>query len=245
MTNEKMLEIKNVQKNFGGIKALQGVSFTVPKEQITALIGPNGAGKTTLLDILSGLIEADRGKIVIADQDLIKMHPHEIANLGVSRTFQQARLFENLSIQDHLTMIENSDDTRLFRNLFQTQKVKNYNHDLREFGIEKDPDTLVSDLSYGQRKLLQLLMAVKKSHKILLLDEPVAGVNSVIQERIEGLLLELKKQGETIMIIDHDIEFVKKLADKVVVLDEGKVLLEGRPDKVLKDKRVLRAYLGE
>jgi len=242
-----MLKIEYLKKSFGGIVALNNSNFVIAKNKVTALIGPNGAGKSTLFDIICGLTKPDDGRIIFNDQNITKLDTYKIANLGISRTFQQVRLFKNLTIRDHLVMSENNEDTKLFQNFFKLKNRddNNYQKILEEFGIKKDPKTLVSDLSYGQRKLLQIAMALNRPHKLLLLDEPVAGVNSVIQTEIENLLLKLKNQGETILLIDHDMNFVKKLSDWVIALDAGQIIVEGTPIQVLNDKRVLEAYLGE
>ncbi len=144
-------------------------------------------------------------------------------------------------------MVEDNDDVKLLKNLFQksTPDRKKYEKLLAEFGIERELDAEVSGLSYGQRKLLNIAMALQKDHSLLMLDEPVAGGNHVVQKRIEELLVDLKNQGETILLIDHDMEFIRGLADHIVVLDAGVVLVEGKPDEVLDDPRVLEAYLGE
>lgn len=222
-----MLTVQKVSKNFGGIKALWECSFEIGRGEITALIGPNGAGKTTLLDVVSGLLPPDGGAILLGQTNLVNLRPDQIAKAGVGRTFQQVRLFRNLTILDHLVIAETGE------------------LELKVYGLDKPLDTLVSDLSYGQRKLLQLAIAVAKPHQLLLLDEPVAGVNKVVSAKIEAMLLGLKKQGETILLIDHDMEFIKRIADKIVVMDAGKVLVEGEPEEALKDNRVLEAYLGE
>lgn len=242
-----MLTVNNVHKSFGGVKALDGCSFKIEENQITALIGPNGAGKTTLFDIVSGLLSADQGEILLAGKCISNLRPDEIANLGIARTFQQVRLFKNLTILDHLLMAQDNQDMKLLTNLINgnhidRQKYKAY---IASFGIEKKLETKVSDLSYGQRKLLNMAIAFLKMHKILLLDEPVAGVNKVLQKQIEKILLKFKEEKKTILIIEHDMEFVKKLADRVIVLDQGKVLAEGKPNEVLKLPKVLEAYLGE
>ncbi|MBT3539367.1 ABC transporter ATP-binding protein [Candidatus Parcubacteria bacterium] len=242
-----MLEIKNIKKSFGGVKAIKGSDFIIEKNKVTALIGPNGAGKTTLFDIIAGLTRPDEGHIIFEEKDITKKEPHKIANLGISRTFQQVRLFKNLTILDHLQMVEDNKDMGLLKNIFTNKKRsdKKYEQVLENFGIKRTLDTYISDLSYGQRKLLQIAMTLEKSHKLLMLDEPVAGVNKVIQSDIENLLLKLKEENETILLIDHDMEFVRKLADHVIALDAGVVICEGTPDKVLKNKKVLEAYLGE
>lgn len=242
-----MLEIKHVTKRFGGVTALDRCTVTIPRHQITALIGPNGAGKTTLFDVMSGLLKPDAGSIVLDGVEVSHRPAHALAAMGIGRTWQQVRLFKNLSILDHLQMSRSSTDTRLLRSLFLLgngpQEV--YQEQIQKFGIDRPVQTLVSELSYGQRKLLQLAMVFLKPHTLLLLDEPVAGVNKVIQQQIESFLLKLKGTGETIVIVEHDIDFVRRLADYVVVLDAGAVLLQGQPEAVLSDKRVLEAYLGE
>lgn len=242
-----MLTIQNITKSFGGVQAIKGSNFTIEKNKVTALIGPNGAGKTTLFNVINGLLRPDTGSIVFEGVDITKKQTFRIANTGISRTFQQVRLFHYLTILEHLQMAVDNRDTNMLGNIVRGTKVDRakFQNILDTFGIERELDTPVSDLSYGQRKLLNIAMALTKPHELLMLDEPVAGVNAVIQEQIEQLLLELKKKGETMLIIDHDMQFVRKLADHVIVLDAGVVLLEGAPEIVLKDKRVLEAYLGE
>jgi len=229
-----MLEIKNITKRFGGVRALNKCSFAVPEGKITALVGPNGAGKTTLFDVISGLVKPDEGEVILGEREsLVGLQPHEIAQRGVARTWQQVRLFTYLTILDHLQLAESGEDTK-----------HSYAQVLEQFGIDKPLDTVVTELSYGQRKLLQLAMVYVRPHQLLLLDEPVAGVNAVVQQRIEALLMNWKKSTNTIVIVEHDIEFVRRLADYVVVMDQGRVLAEGEPEVALQDARVAEAYLG-
>lgn len=241
-----MLQVSNIHKRFGGVHAIQGSTFTIEQGKITALIGPNGAGKTTLFNIMTGNIQADEGTVTFQEKDITNKRPDIIANLGISRTFQQVRLFHYLSILDHLRMIKDNDDTSFWKSLIRRSKpdVAAYQKKITDFGIERDVTAHVSDLSYGQRKLLDLMMALDKPHDILMLDEPVAGVNALVQEQIESLLLSLKEKQETMIIIDHDMQFIRRLADHVIVLDAGKVIIEGTPDEVLNDPKVLEAYLG-
>lgn len=241
-----MLELSGVTKRFGGVEALKEVGFVVPTGQVTAIVGPNGAGKTTLFDIIGGLIRPDIGEIKFNGVTITHKQPHEIARLGISRTFQQVRLFKFLSIADNLIMAEGHDDEKLISNIIHHKKIDfiKYKEICSTFGITKDPLTLVSDLSYGQRKLLNMAMAFNQLHKLLMLDEPVAGVNTVTQEKIESLLLRMKENKETILLIDHDMEFVRRMADRVVFLDAGQVLCEGTPSEVLSNQAVAEAYLG-
>ncbi len=242
-----MLKVENITKSFGGVQAIKGSNFVIKKNKVTALIGPNGAGKTTLFDIIAGFVKPDNGSIIFENKDITKLPPHRRTNLGISRTFQQVRLFRYLTIEDHLSMTENNDDQKIFKNLFFKNKknTKKHNTILKKFGIEHSINTEVSELSYGQRKLLELAMSLEKPHSLLMLDEPVAGVNKILQEHIENSLIEKKQAGETMLIIDHDMSFIRRLADHVIVLDAGEVLMEGSPEEVLNNKKVLEAYLGE
>lgn len=242
-----MLQIENITKSFGGVVAIKGSDFIVAPHQTTALIGPNGAGKTTLFDIIGGFVPPDSGRVILEGAELNGLLPHERAKRGISRTFQQVRLFRYLTILDHLIMAEGDTDTKFWRNVFKRPRLEKQKYEalLAQFGIERTLDTAISDLSYGQRKLLQIAMALRQPHKLLMLDEPVAGVNNVVQERIENLLLELKAKGETILLIDHDMNFVRRLSDHVIALDAGVVIATGTPDEVLSNPLVLEAYLGD
>ncbi len=248
-----MLSINNITKTFGGVTALNKCTTHVEHNEIVAFVGPNGAGKTTLFDTIAGLLRPDSGNVTLSLDDtheLTKLRPEQIANLGISRTFQQVRLFPNLTIHDHLALATDDMDMKLCKQFIsrqtESERVNSKHKEILEkYGIERSPDALVSDLSYGQQKLLQIAMAVSRNHKILMLDEPIAGVNAVVQSRIEDLLRSFKKNGETIMLIEHDMEFIRNTADRVVVMDEGSVIVDGEPEKALSDKRVLEAYLGE
>jgi ABC-type branched-subunit amino acid transport system ATPase component len=244
-----MLEIKNLTKQFGGIKAVQDVSFDVADGSITALVGPNGAGKTTIFHLVSGVYRADSGSIQFEDQDLFSLPTWRRARLGISRTFQLSRLFKNLSIEDNLLLAIREDDDQLWKMFFRgtggDEGEKRRIHEMMDFvGLNKDPQTIVTDLSYGQQKLFDLARALLNSHCFLMLDEPVAGVNPVLRNRFKDLLKQLKSKGETILLIEHDMDFVRAVADNVIVMDQGRVLAQGNPEAVLKNENVLEAYLG-
>lgn len=242
-----ILEIKNLNKSFGGVKALDGATLDIPKGKIIAVIGPNGSGKTTLFNAISKLIKTDRGEVYLNKQKLNGREDYEVAKIGISRTFQDVRLFRNLTIKQHLEIAMSLDDEKLFRSL--TRKEVDKSVRIREIlnlvGLDKSVSTVAINLSYGQRKLLDLAVAIAKPHDLLMLDEPVAGVNPRLREEIKKILRKLNSEGETILVIEHDMNFVMDMADYIYVLDQGSVIAQGKPKEIQNNKKVLEAYLGE
>ena len=242
-----MLKINNVRKNFGGVRALDKCSLNVEKGKIIAIIGPNGSGKSTLFNVISKLIEIDKGNMLINNKKMADLKDFEVANNGISRTFQDVRLFSNLTIQDHIEIALSTKDESLLMSFF-TRKEKR-NKEVKEIlnlvYLNKSLDTYATDLSYGQRKLLDLAVAIAKPHEILLLDEPVAGVNPKLRMEIKNIIRELNKKGATILLIEHDMNFVMDLVDYIFVMDAGNVIAEGKPRNIQNNKKVLDAYLGE
>jgi branched-chain amino acid transport system ATP-binding protein/neutral amino acid transport system ATP-binding protein len=227
-----MLRIKDIVKNFGGIKAVNECTFDVEENTITSLIGPNGAGKTTLFNIISGLIKSDKGSIKLQKNDITNMQPYKIARLGISRTFQMTKVFRNMSIKDNLLLAKKTDEEEI-------KKI------LDSVYLHKPLDTIASELSYGQQRLLEIARALLMPHSLLMLDEPTAGVNPKIRQELKLILQNLKKEGKTVLLIEHDMDFVMGISDTVVVLNEGKVLKIGKPKEIVKDEKVLEAYLGK
>lgn len=227
-----MLELKNISKSFGGVKAVDRCSFEVEENTITSLIGPNGAGKTTAFNIVSGLTKPDSGKIKLLGKDITDMPAYKIAQTGISRTFQLTKVFRNMSIKDNLLIAKNTNEEEM-------KKV------IGSVYLHKPLGTIASELSYGQQRLLELARALLKPHFLLMLDEPTAGVNPKIRQELKSILRKLKKEGKTVLLIEHDMDFVMDISDTVIVLNEGKVLKIGKPKEITKDKRVLEAYLGK
>jgi branched-chain amino acid transport system ATP-binding protein len=251
---EHVLSVKGLTKHYGGIHALDACTLEIAPNQITAIIGPNGSGKTTLFDAITRIIPVDSGEIILNKKHITKAADYNVAKSGISRTFQQVRLFKNLTVKEHLEIALNIDDESLFKSvlskLFRKDIKKNvHNTKLIEetlalVGFDKPLHTYASNLSYGQRKLLDLAIAIIKPHQILLLDEPVAGVNPKLRQDIVHIINTLKERGETIVIIEHDMNFVMALADTVFVMEAGKIIAKGKPQEIQDNKRVLEAYLG-
>ncbi|HLC68826.1 MAG TPA: ABC transporter ATP-binding protein [Candidatus Bilamarchaeaceae archaeon] len=244
-----LMEVKRIRRYFGGIRALDSVSLSIPAGKLTALIGPNGAGKTTLFNVIAGLMEADSGEILLEGKSIAHLATEERARLGIARTFQSVRLFKNLTVEDHfaLALSQGDDDWGgMIENEKQQQEYRKQGKEIMQIlGLEKQLTDKAADLSYGQRKLMDLGMALVRDPKLLMLDEPVAGVNPGLRKKIQNILKKLKKYKRTILLVEHDMEFVMDVADRVIVMDAGKIIAEGNPSQIRSNPKVLEAYLGE
>ena len=233
-----VLEVRNVTKKFGGVCAVNDCSFNIEENKINGLIGPNGAGKTTLFNIITGFIKADEGRIFIFGDDITGFKQNEIVRKGIARTFQMPRNFKNLTVMENLVLSYNNNyfskkvDEKLVRKVVEN------------LGLTEHLDQQAGNLSHGQQRLLEIGRALVRPFKILLLDEPTAGVNPRIVRTIREILIELKKEGKTVLLIEHNMEFVSGLCDETIVMDHGRKFVAGKTDKVLKDPTVLKAYLG-
>lgn len=242
------LEIKNLNKHFQGVYAVVDLSFKINAGAITSIIGPNGAGKTTLTNLLSGIVSIDSGSVIVDGQEFSKIKPHLVRDQGITRTFQNVRLFEQMSVLDNLLVVLTQRNTleAIFEgSKKQEQYIKKADKILKQVGLEGKKGELASNLSYGQRKLLEIGRALAVDTKIILLDEPFAGLFPEMIKTIVDLLKGLREQGKAVVLIEHNMELIRELSDHVIVLDGGKLLAQGAPEEVLNNQKVIAAYLGE
>jgi branched-chain amino acid transport system ATP-binding protein len=248
-----MLNIVEVKKNFGGVEALRGCSFSVAKGTITGLIGPNGAGKTTLFNVISGIFKPDGGKIQFNGERIDGLPSHCISRKGILRTFQIPRVLNRMTVMENLLLYpQHQRGERLWTNLFQYHKVLGQEQEIRsralrilEFvNLHHLRDAYAMELSGGQKKLLELGRVLMADPRMILLDEPGAGVNPTLMNELIKRILQLQEKGFTFLLIEHDMDLVVKLCDPVIVMTEGQKLTEGKFSEVRRDERVLEAYLG-
>jgi len=249
-----LLDIDEVVKRFGGIRAVDGATMAVREGAITALIGPNGAGKTTLFNVVTGFYRGDRGEVRFDGESVFGDPPYAIARKGMVRTFQITKALAAMPVIDNMMLAAPNQPGEKFRNvIFRPGEVKAREREVHEqamelleiFNLTELADDYAGTLSGGQRKLLELARALMARPKLLLLDEPMAGINPTLGRRLLDHMQRLRQEeGVTFLFIEHDMEVVMNHSDRVVVMAEGKVIAEGEPDEVREDKRVIDAYLG-
>ncbi|QCI28855.1 ABC transporter ATP-binding protein [Caminibacter pacificus] len=250
-----MLKVDKVTKQFGGVVAIKDVSFEVKPLEIFALVGPNGAGKTTLFNIITGVLEPTSGKVYFKDEDITGLSPVKIVEKGIARTFQNIRLFSSLTVLENVLIgfhnhIEYNFFESLFRlpRFFKQEKIhKEKAMEILKFlGIEQYADYNAKALSYGNQRKVEIARALATEPDLLLLDEPAAGMNPKETDELADTVFKLRSEMEkTILFIEHDMKFVQKIADRVMVLDYGKTIFEGKPADMMKDETVIKAYLGD
>jgi len=250
-----ILQVKNVSKNFGGIKAVNNLSFEVKKGEIISIIGPNGAGKTTVFNIISGFYKPDSGKIIFKNEDITGKPSHVLANAGIGRTFQNLRLFKSLTVFENVMVAYLSKHTYgIIDAVFRSSKynkltieAKNKVRQLLDFFKLTSKEYLYAgNLPYGEQRKLELARALAIEPKILLIDEPAAGMNNTeVKELLENLIMIRDFFSMTLLIIEHQMELVMNISERIIVMDFGEKIAEGTPQEIKTNPRVIEAYLGE
>ncbi|MBF0819487.1 ABC transporter ATP-binding protein [Streptococcus acidominimus] len=249
-----LLDVKKLTKHFGGLTAVGDVTMELHEGELVGLIGPNGAGKTTLFNLLTGVYEPSEGTITLAGTPLNGKSPSHIASLGLGRTFQNIRLFKDMTVLENVLIgLSNHGKQHVFASFFRLPAFYKNEDALREkamkllkiFDLEKDADTLAKNLPYGQQRRLEIVRALATEPKILFLDEPAAGMNPQETAELTQLIRKIKEEfNSTIMLIEHDMSLVMEVTERIYVLEYGRLIAHGTPEEIKTNKRVIEAYLG-
>ena len=248
-----LLEIRGLVKRFLGVTAVDQVDLIIEPGELVSLIGPNGSGKTTLFNCVTGYLAADGGRVLFRGRDLTNAAPHRVARLGVGRTFQQVSVFPRLSaLENLLVFLQQHQEEHLLARLLRTPRLRRLEAEAVErarrlldlVGLSDKADAGAGSLSYGQRKLLAFAAALMPDPDLLLLDEPAAAVNPTMINQMKDHILALHRQGKTVLLVEHNMEVVMDISQRVVVLDHGQKIAEGSPEAIRRDSRVIEAYFG-
>ncbi|EAJ5681623.1 ABC transporter ATP-binding protein [Campylobacter lari] len=250
-----ILELKEIHKNFGGVSAIANTSFAIKESEIFGLIGPNGAGKTTLFNIITGNYKPSSGEVFFLGKKIDHLKPHKIVHLGIARTFQNIRLFSSMSVLENVLI---GFDKSIKYNIFEAflhlgrfskaeKNAKKAAYEiLEQLNIAHLADEKATSLSYGQQRKVEIARALATNPKLLLLDEPAAGMNSTESDDLAELIFDIRDNKKiSVLLIEHDMKFVNKLCDRVMVLDYGKTIFEGKPNDAVQNPEVISAYLGD
>ena len=248
------LEVNNVSKQFGGLSAVSNVNFHVEKGEIVSIIGPNGAGKTTIFNLLTGVYDVTEGTIVFDGEEIQNQKVQRIVNAGIARTFQNIRLFKNMrTIENVMIGYHQNTKYNTFDLIFRTPRFRKYEKKahlkalevLESLGFGKYIHTYAGNLPYGEQRKLEIARAIATGAKLLLLDEPAAGMNPQESEELLNFIKGLQAQGFTIILIEHDMSVVMNISDRIYVLDHGKMIADGLPEEIANNQTVVEAYLGK
>ena len=246
--SQPLLALDTISKSFGGLRVIQDVSFSVEAGSRTALIGPNGAGKTTIFNLISGVYELDEGSIQLDGKDISHVASHARCRYGLSRSFQNIRLMPHLSTVENVMLGQHSQASKagmLFPIGFGRNRwVKQAEDALHIAGLDTYPGQIVADLPYGIQKRIEVVRALMAKPKLLLLDEPAAGLNATETDALLALLKRIAEEGVTLLVVEHDMHFVARLCQEVVVLNFGELIFKGTPENAQREPAVLEAYLG-
>lgn len=240
------LQTHNLKKYFGGVHAVDGLTLSIRKGTITSIVGPNGSGKSSLMNVLSGVYAIDSGSVTINGEQFHELKTVDISTYGITRTFQEVRLFEQMTVLDNILVVatERNAIGALFQNTTDSHTRASIDV-LKRVGLEEKKHALASNLSYGQRKLLEIARVLAMNKQLILFDEPFAGLFPQMVAVVVSIMKELREQGRTLILIEHAMDLIRELSDETIVLDEGKLLAQGMPVEVLQRKDVIEAYLGE
>ena len=253
MSNALILKIHELDKSFGGIHAVDKVSLDVPKESIKAIIGPNGAGKTTLFNMIAGTLAPDRGQVTLNDTTLTGLKPYQVATLGVLRTFQNLKLCSHMSVLDNVLLGRHTAGTAgFFSGMLTLKKSRKEELEAREkvqeilewLEIVELMDQEVGNLSFGKQRSVELARLLAADPSVLLLDEPAAGLNMHETDALAELIVTIRDQGRTILLVEHDMSIVMDISDEIVVLNFGRKIAEGSPASIQNNREVIKIYLG-
>jgi len=242
-----MLEVRNVARAFGGVKALNGVNLTVEKGSITGLIGPNGSGKTTLFNVMTGYVSPDAGTVTFNGKDITGARPNAVFAMGIGRTFQMTRIFSRITVLENMLVATQRPESwlrGLTRSMSSPEELETAMEWLKFVGLDGKSHLEAGSLSYGQRKLLELAYVLVANPDVIMLDEPAGGVNLTLINEIGEKIQALNEQGKTFLVVEHNMEFVMKICHTVTVMHQGRDLCSGPPAEVRSNPAVLDAYLG-
>ncbi len=252
---KEILKVDHVTMQFGGVTAIDDLSFSIDKGTIYGLIGPNGAGKTTIFNIITGNLKPTKGKIIFQGEDITGIKPNKVVYKGIARTFQNIRLFKSMSVLDNILIgFDAQAKYSYFEAILRLPRYFKYEKEIKEkayelmdtFGITQFADSNATALSYGNQRKVEIARALATNPKLLLLDEPAAGMNPKETAELSEIIHKIKKDYDlTILLIEHDMKFVNAMCEKLTVLDYGEKIFEGKPADAIVDKRVIAAYLGD